>query len=756
MIQIRRRRGAARPIHFLVAVLIAITSVTWVPTPSFAAGPTVTGELCGKVYDIPDPVGNDAPLPGDGPSPWTDEKPPSYSFNNPAEHLRGSADQVGNAWNTSDKAAQARELARLETKFGNSTKGIPVGTSDHLYAARVRYIEQKLKEGKPVQAWGRWLNSYVPNQGNAAKGAAYEELFVKGYRLGGADWRCQAKIDIPECEGRVFDLVNTTAKVILELKSGAGPDVKQLAIDEECLGKLKQQGYKMRYHFGRQPSAKTIAKVERTGDIKVKNTISNAVQANKVPKANAKIVDPAAKAAGVADETVLESPVNQTEAIEADDAFDYEAQQAALDNAEAEGISAEAALDAALDDAALRPGGVDFTTMELRYVSVGGGNVQYAFNANDAADGRHAFGGLKSAQLSSDALFTWLALPESSFWVNLNPDEPGRIIDAKLGRTDAGRVLLQADLTMKRTAGKLVDPNTALGNDFWSRLQSVGDKIPCITFRNWIVPQTASVRQDGDELYVLNAPLEVKSAPIGIATPPASGACPAQPQSITDHNQAVFEKLIVPQITKAVNTAPEYEDLRRVYLSRVIAEWIRQRSAAAHNAYTSIINSGSAAKWPAHTKWDPQDVYKEYVNSYKNGDYTYTWHRKQGDQEVTVTIIVGGVDFSKAPRKSLDTAAFKKQYPALPTTVKTARTSVIGDALPDISWMGGGNGPLAPPPPAGSNSGGHHNGGGGGGGGGLPITGSPAALVGVIGLVLLILGVGLALWTRRRRPKFRA
>jgi hypothetical protein len=492
----------------------------------------------------------------------------------------------------------------------------------------VRYIENNLAKGKPVQSWQKWLNSYVPNQANAAKGAAFEKMFIEGYRLGG-DWQCQAKIDVPGCEGRVFDVVNATTKVILELKSRASPDVKQLAIDEECLSKLKSEGYRMRYHFGRAPSKSAVEKVQRTGDIEVKKTLSNAVQTNKAPKVSAKIVDPSEKAVGVADETVVESPVSEPEAVAADDSFDFEAQQAALDNAEAEGISAEEALDAALDNAALRPGGVDFTTMELHYVSVSGGTVQYAFNANDAADGRHAFGGLKAAQLSSDALFTWLALPGSSFWVNLNPDEPDRIIDAKLGKTDTGRVLLQADLIMKRTAGKLVDPNTTLGNQFWSQLQSVGDNIPCITFRNWIVPQTATVRQDGDELYVLKAPLEVKSAPIGIATPPARGSCPAQPQSITDHNQAVFEKLIVPRITKAVNTAPEYEDLRRVYLSRVIAEWIRQRSATAHNAYTPIINSGSAAKWPARTKWDPQDVYKEYVNLLIVGLGLGLWSRRR-------------------------------------------------------------------------------------------------------------------------------
>ena len=44
-----------------------------------------------------------------------------------------------------------------------------------------------------------------------------------------------------------------------------------------------------------------------------------------------------------------------------------------------------------------------------------------------------------------------LALPNDKFWVNLRPDAEDEIIDPELEKTDIGKVLLEADLQLKRT-----------------------------------------------------------------------------------------------------------------------------------------------------------------------------------------------------------------------------------------------------------------------------------------------------------------
>lgn len=85
-------------------------------------------------------------------------------------------------------------------------------------------------------------------------------------------------------------------------------------------------------------------------------------------------------------------------------------------------------------------GGIDFTTLDLRYIGKGKGGegLDYAFSAKTVEDEYAAgWGGQDKGNLISDAFFTWLALDPSTFWVNLNPDEPNRVIDADFGTTDA-------------------------------------------------------------------------------------------------------------------------------------------------------------------------------------------------------------------------------------------------------------------------------------------------------------------------------
>src|SRR5688572_12393381 len=70
-----------------------------------------------------------------------------------------------------------------------------------------------------------------------------------------------------------------------------------------------------------------------------------------------------------------------------------------------------------------RFGGVDFSSLELRYVSDTRGKrgLRYAFSANPTPGASDQEAGLATARQSSNAFFTWLALPPESFWVNLNP-----------------------------------------------------------------------------------------------------------------------------------------------------------------------------------------------------------------------------------------------------------------------------------------------------------------------------------------------
>ncbi len=265
------------------------------------------------------------------------------------------------------------------------------------------------------------------------------------------------------------------------------------------------------------------------------------------------------------------------------------------------------------------PGGIDFSTLELRYFGEALGpfadrGLRYAFNGVPAAGNKNLNVGRTAAVQASDSFFVWLALSPDKFWVNLNPKEPNRIIDPQLATTDAGRIMLQADLQMKKTTARLIHPNTPLGQKYWQQLDISGSK-PCFFQRQWIVPKPATIREEGDGIYIQDAPLDVnlesQNVPRGLSGNFSSSS--AVDQSTLAQNESVFRKLILPRIVLAVNTAPEYAQLRRIYRSRVAAEWYRLRSQSHGTAYRDLINDGDVSSWPAHQDWSPRQIFDQYV-----------------------------------------------------------------------------------------------------------------------------------------------
>jgi len=335
------------------------------------------------------------------------------------------------------------------------------------------------------------------------------------------------------------------------------------------------------------------------------------------------------------------------------------------------------------------PGGIDFSSLQLRYLADNGTKgLGYAFEAPPAAGPADRNGGVRVASEASDAFFVWLEESPSKFWVNLNPDEPDRIIDPGMGRTDVGRVMLEADLAMKKTVARLIHPDSALGTQFWQQLTLGSNNQSCLSMRQWIVPGQATVSQAGDELYILDAPLKVQMESDYLGTAGAA-SCPGQDATLEQHNETIYRSLILPQVEKAVNEAPEYADLRRMYLSRVAAEWYRQRSATHPTLYGKLIDQGNVSPWASRQPWTPRDVFDRYVQSYKNGEFKVTRQTQQGNEIDTWTYVYGGVDFTKISEHTLSAAEFQARFPGLATSVHRAQAGPAADPGGQGQWLGG-------------------------------------------------------------------
>jgi uncharacterized repeat protein (TIGR01451 family) len=341
-----------------------------------------------------------------------------------------------------------------------------------------------------------------------------------------------------------------------------------------------------------------------------------------------------------------------------------------------------------------RPGGIDFSTLELRYVSdkgPKGGGISYSLAGTPSQGPSDPNAGLAAAQRSSDAFFAWLALPPSSFWVNLKPHEAHAIIDPQFARTDAGHVMLDADYRLKHDLWPFTHPDSPTGAEFWRRIDALygNDKSKsntCASFRYYIEPAPATVRETDGELHILEAPLAVKMD--AIPPPPGEATCPADDPVSDEAKVQVFNDVIAPAMSQMVNSSPSYAELRRVFLSRVAAEWVRARADRA-TPLGRIIDSGAIDPWAADPPWNPMDIFNQYLHAYRNPNYSYTRTFEQGGQTYTFTFQMGGVDLTNTPRQNVSNADFKTRWPE---RAKEARAALKQAETADDGrvWLGAG------------------------------------------------------------------
>ncbi|GAB4107221.1 hypothetical protein GCM10028790_62400 [Micromonospora taraxaci] len=381
----------------------------------------------------------------------------------------------------------------------------------------------------------------------------------------------------------------------------------------------------------------------------------------------------------------------------------------------------------------IRPGGIDFSSVQLRYVTDGGGSTGDTYSFETATTpGQESKDGTVQIYDADEALSTWMTVESSRFWVNLNPSQPDKVIDEYLGRTAVGRVMLDADLELKRAWTRLQDPKTALGLEYWNRMTGLDGA--CI--RQWIVPKTATIREEGNRLYILDAPLEVKAEAFDFTIPgDPNFTCPANPEP----SMAVYRDLLLPELNEAVNEAPGFKDLRRVYISRVAAEWYRARMAADGRAAEAGIDSNDVSALEREDDWTPTDVFNQYVKEIN----ATTYELPNG-----VKVTAGGVDFTQPVKTTkLSDSGFKEQHATLPATVDKSLTAVTKSADEKQAYLGGTD---EIPDFVGLNQASTRPGGGGdGGGGGLPVTGASIFTVAAAGVLLVLIGV-VALWHTRR------
>lgn len=259
----------------------------------------------------------------------------------------------------------------------------------------------------------------------------------------------------------------------------------------------------------------------------------------------------------------------------------------------------------------------------------------------------------KATQKSLEYFFIGLVMRDEAFWVNLNPDEPYRIIEPSLGNTDLGRIMLNADLKLKEDVSSIINPQTSqTGREFWRRLYqkaqelNAADRIPVVT-RLWIVPAETEIYEKGNCFSILKSTLRVHLEPAYLSQ--AGGMRDKRQQELQGFAADLMAELVLPQLNRQINEAYAYADLREVYNALILAQWYKQRFNPYTDSLLKAVDYRLLEDAEVNYSYQPEEIYRDYLKSLKEGRYSFTESDGvAGGFYTTITTrhyFSGGVDF---------------------------------------------------------------------------------------------------------------
>lgn len=306
-------------------------------------------------------------------------------------------------------------------------------------------------------------------------------------------------------------------------------------------------------------------------------------------------------------------------------------------------------------------GGIDLGSIQLNYLSVvDTPKFNYCSILAKTRKGRPVYHFNEAFSEALSFFLVGISLPDYKFWANLNKYEPDRIVDKDLGKTDVSKVLLQADLQLKRDMAELTHPQSELGKRYWNLLSRKSEELmpegnfQLITMtRVWIIPAKVDVYEGENEVYILDAKLNVcteqeyfSATAIEYKSPPLS----RKQRLLQNYSEHLTKTMILPRLTEKVNYAKDYARLRKVFYSLILAQWYKQRFRYRNSIFSEIIDKGNIKDYTSKEPWSPKAIWQSYVNSLEQGEYSILEEetRQEGNDIIQMRrhYFSGGVDFT--------------------------------------------------------------------------------------------------------------
>jgi hypothetical protein len=227
-----------------------------------------------------------------------------------------------------------------------------------------------------------------------------------------------------------------------------------------------------------------------------------------------------------------------------------------------------------------------------------------------------------------------VTIPEKDLWVNLSPYEKDRIIPDTFALTEMGRDLLGEDYMLKQVTASLIYPEDELGRKFWKRIyQEAAVKfgttdIPVNTFNKvWIVPQKAVIYENAKAgtAYVVESRLKVMLEQDYLSLE-KHGAVSAMPRSVRRDAASVganiIREIIIPELTKEVNSGKNFSILRQVYNSLILAAWYKKKIKDSILAQV-YADRNKVEGVNGVAPFEKEKIYRYYLQAFRKGVYNY-------------------------------------------------------------------------------------------------------------------------------------
>jgi hypothetical protein len=275
-----------------------------------------------------------------------------------------------------------------------------------------------------------------------------------------------------------------------------------------------------------------------------------------------------------------------------------------------------------------------------------------------------------------------LATPQKDLWVNLSPLEKDRIVPDELIKTELGRDLLAQDYMLKQLTASLIYPESGLGKEFWQKIYDQAYEkfgttdVPVDAFNKvWIVPQTASVFEKGNAVYVTKAHLKVMLEADYMAK--AQGADAAEDELA----KQILREVIVPAIEKEVNEGKNFAQLRQIVHAMVLAQWYQDvlKDSVLNKAYSGKNKVAGIDLSDPNSK---EEIYAQYLAAYKKGVFDYI--KEETDrltlQPVPKKYFSGGFKGGEISREQVDLSQSKASGELLRVDVNLERTDMAEES----------------------------------------------------------------------------